>query len=163
MSRQRVVLLVEDSPIAQELTRVALEEAGFRVRTATGLQDLELQISSTPGYLDDLDLMVLDMELQENLLRQRRDKSGTHRGVYMTGSQIAASMMMSYPQLNSVPFILYSGKEMDEIKGHLDELREFTELDEQIRNNYKGFVSKDESAELVLVEMIKKVLHDQPT
>lgn len=158
MSRQHVVLLVEDSPIVQALTKEALEGAGFAVRTATGLQELELQIQNTPGYLDELDLMVLDMELQEDLLRQRKDKGGTHRGSYMTGSQIAATMMMAYPQLSRVPFILYSGKEMDEIQAHLDELKEFTELDEQIRNNYKGFVPKDAGAEMVLVELAIKVL-----
>jgi len=125
-----------------------------------GNADLEEQIKKTPGFLDDLALIVLDMELQEDLERQREDKDGSHQGVYMTGSQIGIGLALAHPQLQEVPFLVYSGREMDEIQAHLDELQEFAEYDDRIKNNFKGFVPKHEGAAAGLLSKIAEVLGD---
>lgn len=155
---QKVILLVEDSDIVREMTKLTLEEAGYQVRTAVGNTDLEDQIKKVPGFLDDLDLIVLDMELEEDQERQREDKDGSHKGVYMTGSQIGIGLALAHPQLKEVPFLVYSGRDLSEIQAHLDELKEFAEYDESLKNNYKGFVPKQDGAGVGLLEKINEVL-----
>jgi CheY-like chemotaxis protein len=155
---KKAILLVEDSEIVREMTRLALTEAGYEVRTAVGNQDLERQAEQDPGFLRGLDLIVLDMELEEVHESQREDKQGSHTGVYMTGSQLGATLAFAHPQLETVPFLIYSGKEPGEIQAHLDELKEFTQLDEQIRHNFKGFVPKQAGGEAALVEKIQQIL-----
>lgn len=154
---RKTVLLVEDSPIVQEMTRMMLEEAGFEVRTATGNAELEDKVASQPEFLEGIDLMVLDMELSEEHGRQREDKDGIHRGVSMTGSQIGAFLPMAQPSLAGVPFLIYSGKERDEIDAHLAEIEEFASTDERIRSTYKGFVSKQSGTEGKLIEAVRQV------
>ena len=155
---QKVILLVEDSEIVREMTKLALLEAGYEVRTAIGNIDLEKQIESDPGFLTGLNLIVLDMELEEIHESQQEDKPGSHKGVYMTGSQLGATLAFAHPQLKNVPFLIYSGKDLDEIQAHLDELKEFAQLDDQIKDNFKGFVPKQTGGEGALVEKIKKIL-----
>jgi CheY-like chemotaxis protein len=155
---KKVILLVEDSEIVREMTKLALMEAGYEVRTAVGNIDLEKQIESNPGFLKGLDLIVLDMELEEVHESQQEDRPGSHKGVYMTGSQLGATLAFAHPQLKSVPFLIYSGKELDEIQAHLDELKEFAQLDEQIKDNFKGFVPKQAGGEGALVEKIQEIL-----
>jgi CheY-like chemotaxis protein len=155
---KKVVLLVEDSEIVREMTKLALMEAGYEVRTAVGNLDLEKQINENPGFLTSLDLIVLDMELEEVHQSQREDKQGSHKGVYMTGSQLGATLAFAHPQLKTVPFLIYSGKEPDEIRAHLDELKEFAQLDDQIKDNFKGFVPKQAGGEEALVEKIREIL-----
>lgn len=155
---KKVILLVEDSEIVREMTKLALMDAGYDVRTAVGNMDLEKQINENPGFLKGLDLIVLDMELEETHESQREDKQGSHQGVYMTGSQLGATLAFAHPQLKSVPFLIYSGKDLDEIQAHLDELKEFAQLDDQIGDNFKGFVPKQVGGEGALVEKINKIL-----
>jgi len=156
----KTILLVEDSDIVREMTKLTLEDAGYQVRTAVGNTDLESQIANTPGFLDGLSLIVLDMELAEDQQRQREDKDGSHVGVYMTGSQIGVGLALAHPQLQEVPFLVYSGHEPAEIQAHLDELKEFAEYDDRIKNNFKGFVSKHEGAAAGLLEKINLALAD---
>jgi CheY-like chemotaxis protein len=155
---QQVVLLVEDSLVVREMTRAVLEQAGYRVRAVAGNADLEDRIAADPGFLSGIDLMVLDMELIEELERQRDDKGGSHAGAAMTGSQLGAFLPMAHPQLGDVPFLVYSGKEQDEIQDHLEELEAFAASDERIRNNYRGFVAKQEDAGAGLLESIAGIL-----
>lgn len=157
---KKTVLLVEDSELVREMTKLALEMAGFEVFTAAGNVDLENKIAKWPGFLDSLDLIVLDMELEEDLERQREDKDGSHVGSQMTGSQIGLSLSMVHPQLKAVPFLIYSGKEQDEIQAHLDELLDFASFDEQLKQNYKGFVQKQAGAEMTLVKKVTEILSD---
>jgi CheY-like chemotaxis protein len=158
--RNKAILLVEDSEIVREMTRLALVDAGYEVRTAIGNLDLEKQVDSDPGFLKGLDLIVLDMELEEVQESQREDKPGSHTGVYMTGSQLGATLAFAHPQLKNVPFLIYSGKDLDEIQAHLDELKEFAQLDGQIKDNFKGFVPKQAGGEGALVEKIKEILSE---
>ena len=158
LDTKHIILLVEDSDIIREITKAALEEAGFHVRTAIGSDDLEKKIKGFGGFLDGLDLMVLDMELEENLSRSRNDRGGSHVGSQMTGSQIGATLGLSHPQLQDVPFLIYSGKDPNEIRAYLDELEQFAELDEHIKNNYRGFVQKGEGSEPELIRNIRKAL-----
>ncbi len=155
---KKVVLLIEDSEIVQELTKAALEEAGFIVKTALGNIDLEKKIHKIDGFLEGIDILVLDMELEEVQVRQREDKGGSHLGVYMTGSQIGAMLAFQHPQLCTVPFLLYSGHQVEEIRHYLDELEGFAECDEQIKTNYRGFIPKDLGAEQLLIEKINEIL-----
>jgi CheY-like chemotaxis protein len=155
---KKVILLVEDSEIVREMTKLALMEAGYEVRTAIGNIDLEKQIEADPGFLKELDLIVLDMELEEVHESQQEDKPGSHKGVYMTGSQLGATLAFAHPQLKNVPFLIYSGKDLDEIQAHLDELKEFAQLDGKIRDNFKGFVPKQAGGESALVEKIQEIL-----
>lgn len=155
---KKVILLVEDSEIVREMTRLALLEAGYEVRTAVGNLDLEKQVNENPGLLRGLDLIVLDMELEEVHQSQREDKPGSHTGVYMTGSQLGATLAFAHPHLKTVPFLIYSGKDLDEIQAYLDELKEFAQLDDQIRVNFKGFVPKQAGGEGALVGKINEIL-----
>jgi CheY-like chemotaxis protein len=158
LDEKQKILLVEDSEIVREMTRLALMEAGYAVRTAVGNLDLENQINENPGFLDELDLIVLDMELEEIHVSQREDKQGSHKGVYMTGSQLGATLAFAHPQLKNVPFLIYSGKDLDEIQAHLDELSEFAQIDDQIKDNFKGFVPKQAGGKGALVEKIQEIL-----
>jgi hypothetical protein len=133
-------------------------EADYEVRTAVGNIDLEKQIEADPGFLKELDLIVLDMELEEVHESQHDDKQGSHKGVYMTGSQMGATLAFAHPQLKSVPFLIYSGKDLEEIQAHLDELKEFAQLDDQIKDNFKGFVPKQAGGESALIEKIQEIL-----
>jgi len=155
---KKIILLVEDSEIVREMTKLALMEAGYDVRTAVGNMDLEKQIDEDPGFLKGLDLIVLDMELEEVHESQREDKEGSHKGVYMTGSQLGATLAFAHPQLKAVPFLIYSGKDQGEIQAHLDELKEFAQLDDQIKGNFKGFVPKQAGGQGALVEKIQEIL-----
>jgi CheY-like chemotaxis protein len=155
---KKIVLLVEDSEIVRDMTQLALEEAGYGVRTAVGNADLEKKIADDASFLEGLDLIVLDMELTEEHERQREDKEGSHAGVYMTGSQIGISLALAHPQLKEVPFLVYSGKDRDEIQAHLDELVGFTEMDDQLKDNFKGFVPKGLGGEGALIEKIGEIL-----
>lgn len=134
-----------------------LEEAGFDVRAASGNADLEDKIANHPEFLEGIDLMVLDMELSEEHGRQRGDKEGSHRGVSMTGSQIGAFLPLAQPSLAGVPFLIYSGKEREEIDAHLAELDDFASTDERIGTTYRGFVPKQDGAEDKLIEAIKRI------
>lgn len=154
----KVVLLVEDSLIVREMTRRVLVEAGYVVRTAVGHNDLEKQILRVPGFVDGVDLLVLDMELLETQERMQGEQGVDHLGMQMTGSQIGATFALAYPQLENVPFLIYSGKDLNEIQAHLDELAEFKELNQQIRENYKGFVPKQAGAETALLGKIDEIL-----
>ncbi len=157
-TQQPTILLVEDSELFREVSSEALRQSGFEVRTAAGYMDLEAKIEADPAFLEDLSLMVLDMELNEELERMRADRDGTHLGAQMTGSQIGISLPLVHPQLTEVPFLLYSGKEDDQIIDHLEELAEFAELDDRLQRNYKGFVQKKSGGETELVAKIAEIL-----
>jgi len=152
------ILLVEDSELFRLASAEALEEAGFEVRAAAGYTDLEAKIGAEPDFLTGLSLMVLDMELTEELDRMRADRGGTHTGAQMTGSQIGISLPLVHPQLTEVPFLLYSGKEDDQILAHLEELAEFAQLDDRLQRNYKGFVQKKSGGQAALVAKIVEIL-----
>lgn len=156
-----VILLVEDSRAIRLATSRALEKAGYLVREASGNCDLEAKIAADPGFLKGLDLMVLDMELDEPLERQREDKSGVHTGCQMTGSQIGVSLGLVHEQVQSVPFLIYSAKEPEEIEQYLLELAEFADVNSQIKKNCKGFIQKTAGAESLLLERARKILSDQ--
>jgi CheY-like chemotaxis protein len=155
---KKVILLIEDSEIAAMMAVGSLESGGFEVRTATGPGDLEEKIKADPGFIEGIDLMILDMMLQETHERHREDKSGSLEGVAMTGSQVGVSLILAHPQLRSVPFLIYSSKEPEEIESHLEELFEFAKLDENINNNYQGFVSKHSESGSELFEKAIQIL-----
>jgi CheY-like chemotaxis protein len=155
---KKVILLIEDSEIAAMMAVQALESGGFEVRTATGPGDLEEKINADEGFLQGIDLMILDMMLEETHERHREDKSGSLEGVAMTGSQVGVSLMLAHPQLRSVPFLIYSSKEPEEIESHLEELFEFAKLEESINNNYQGFVSKSSESGSELLEKALQIL-----
>ena len=157
-AKNKVILLIEDSEIVSLMTAQSLESGGFEVRTASGPGDLEEKIKADPHFLDDIGLMILDMMLEESHQRHREDKSGSLESVAMTGSQVGVSLILAYPQLGSVPFLIYSGRESEEIQAHLDELLAFTEFDEVINKNYRGFVSKRSDAGSELLEKAIQIL-----
>jgi hypothetical protein len=102
--------------------------------------------------------MILDMMLEEEHERHREDKAGSLEGVAMTGSQVGVSLILAHPQLRSVPFVIYSGREPEEIQSHLDELFEFAEFDEDINKNYRGFVPKHSDTCSELLEKAIQIL-----
>jgi CheY-like chemotaxis protein len=155
---KKVILLIEDSEIAAMMAAQSLESGGFEVRTATGPGDLEEKIKADEGFLQGIDMMILDMMLEETHERHREDKSGSLEGVAMTGSQVGVSLMLAHPQLRSVPFLIYSSKDPEEIESHLEELFEFAELDENINKNYRGFVSKSSESGSELLEKAIQIL-----
>lgn len=157
---KKVILLIEDSEIASMMAVQSLESGGFDVRTATGPGDLEEKISADEGFLDGISLMILDMMLEETHERQREDKAGSLEGVAMTGSQVGVSLMLAHPHLRSVPFLIYSSKEPEEIESHLEELFEFAKLDENINANYQGFVSKSSESGSELLEKAIQILSE---
>jgi len=120
--------------------------------------ELEEKMKADPGFLDGIDMMILDMMLEETHQRHRDDKAGSHTGVAMTGSQMGATLILAYPQLQSVPFIIYSSKDPEEIQAHLDELFEFTEFDENVNKNYRGFVPKRSDSGSELLEKAVQIL-----
>ena len=155
---KKVILLIEDSEIAAMMAVQSLESGGFEVRTASGPVDLEEKIKADPGFIEGIDMMILDMMLEESHERQREDKDGQLEGVAMTGSQVGISLMLSHPELQKVPFLIYSSKDPEEIEAHLEELFEFAKLDEGINANYQGFVSKSADSGSELLEKAIQVL-----
>ena len=155
---KKVILLIEDSEIAAMMAVQSLESGGFEVRTATGPGDLEDKIKADPGFIEGIDLMILDMMLEETHERQREDKAGSLDSVAMTGSQVGVSLILAHPHLASVPFLIYSSKEPEEIESHLEELFEFAKLDESINANYRGFVSKHSEAGTELLQQALQIL-----
>lgn len=155
---KKIILLIEDSEIATMMAVGSLESGGFEVRTATGPVNLEEKIKADPGFIEGIDLMILDMMLEETHERHREDKAGQLEGVAMTGSQVGISLMLAHPHLRSVPFLIYSGKDPEEIESHLEELFEFAELDENINKNYQGFVSKSPDSGSELLEKALQIL-----
>ena len=159
---KKVILLIEDSEIASMMAVQSLESGGFEVRTATGPGELEEKIKADEGFLDGIDLMILDMMLEETHERQREDKAGSQESVAMTGSQVGVSLILAHPQLRSVPFLIYSSKEPEEIETHMQELFEFAKLDENINANYQGFVPKRSDAGSALLEQAIQILSQEP-
>jgi hypothetical protein len=76
----------------------------------------------------------------------------------MTGSQVGISLMLAHPELQKVPFLIYSSKDPEEIEAHLEELFEFAKLDEGINENYQGFVSKSAESGSELLEKAIQIL-----
>ena len=154
---KHVVLMVEDSEIVREVVTLQLSAAGFEVRTACGPEDLERKIGEDPQLISGVDIMVLDMELEEEITRTREDKEGAHTGSQMMGSQLGACLPMIQPKLSEVPFVIYSAMAENERKAYIEELEELAGIDEQLKANYRGFISKDDGAQK-LVEAVRKAL-----
>lgn len=87
-----------------------------------------------------LDMMVCDMELKEELQKSGAVKDSDPKGEQARGSQLGMIFSMAY----GMPFIIYSGKEPDEIKDDLAYLEEECMNDPQLKGNYRGFVPKKE-------------------
>jgi CheY-like chemotaxis protein len=155
---KKVILLIEDSEIAAMMAVQSLESGGFEVRTASGPADIEEKIQTDPGFIEGIDMMILDMMLEESHERHREDKDGKLEGVAMTGSQVGISLMLAHPELQKVPFLIYSSKDPEEIEAHLEELFEFAKLDEGINANYQGFVSKSPESGSELLEKAIQIL-----
>lgn len=157
MSRP-TVLLVEDDRFSRTTTAQLLLEAGFEVRVAAGAEDLERKVRAEPGFLSGLSLLILDIELYESLGRNREDKGGTHTGMAMTGSQLGVSLGLAFSELRTVPFLLYSARDPRSVQESLEELRTLAEAEDLIRQNYRGFVAKDERFPQALLEKVRAVL-----
>lgn len=152
------LLLVEDDRFSRTATAELLSRAGYEVRLAAGAEDLERNVRTEPDFLSGLSLLILDIELYESLGRNREDKSGTHTGMAMTGSQLGLSLALAYPQLRDVPFLLYSARDPRAIQESLNELASLSEAEDLIRRNYRGFVVKDERFQDALLEKVRAVL-----
>ena len=60
MSRKRRILVMDDSALVLDMTRFALERAGYDVTTASRLEDLELERAD-----GEHDLILLDVQMPE--------------------------------------------------------------------------------------------------
>lgn len=157
MSRA-AILLVEDDRLSRTATAALLTEAGYEVRAAAGAEDLEKKAKADPAFLSNLALIILDIELYENLGRSREDKSGTHTGMAMTGTQLGLSLALAYPELRKVPFVVYSARDPAAIQASLDEMASLLEMEGFVQQNFRGFVVKDEHFADSLLYLVRLIV-----
>ncbi|HEU0031987.1 MAG TPA: response regulator [Kofleriaceae bacterium] len=79
--RKKCVLVMDDSILALELSRDALEEADFRVLVATDANELARHLDATAAAGETIDLIILDMQMPEVLGDKLAAGLKTDRGV----------------------------------------------------------------------------------
>lgn len=157
----RVVLAIEDSASAREMIMDFLGSAGYVVRMASGMENLESEIKKDPRFAEGIGLMLCDMELIEDTDKYGRRKAVSEddkKGQHMPGSEIVVFGAMAFPQLSAVPFLIYSGKKPEEIAGKMDELMEYADADPEVRARFRGFLQKGPPEELVSV--VNRIFED---
>jgi len=133
-----VIVHLDDSPLARELVRDALQEEGFIVYSAQDAQDFEQRLMADDTVRAEVDMFVLDMEMPD-----------------LMGAQVGAVMQSVYEELANVPFVIYSGKDREWVENMSQEV---SELSEEYNENHKGYISKGQGAEEALVKRVKEVL-----
>jgi hypothetical protein len=74
----------------------------------------------------------------------------------MIGTQVGSTFPMVFKELDSVPFVIYSGEPQDRVKKSIEEGYEF--FGERFYKNFAGYVEKGEGSVKVLMNKIKDVL-----
>ena len=90
----KTILIIDDSPVALEVARDALEENGFAVKTAEGLTEARDIIFGTPQP----DLILLDIMMPE-----------------VDGDKLCARLKQD-ERTRHIPVVILSTKERDEIE-----------------------------------------------
>ena len=136
--KKHVIVHVDDSLTARVMVRAALEEAGFEVHSAMDAQDLEQRLMSDGALRAMVDMFVLDMEMPD-----------------LMGAQVGAVVTDVYPEVERVPFVIYSGKSREWVENMSEEV---ARVSDGFKRNYKGYIGKEEGAEAELVAKIKSIL-----
>lgn len=130
---QYLIIFVDDSPSVREVVEDAFKEAGYLLKTAPGVVELENRVLSSPETLKHVDMFIFDFDMP-----------------YLTGTQIASAMDKVYSELADVPFLIFSGRPQEEV---LEAIESAKKNSPTFAKNYRGFVPKkgDSVAELMAV------------
>jgi DNA-binding response OmpR family regulator len=94
---QRKILIIDDSPLILEMTRLALEQAGYAVATAMNLDTFEAERRRTPP-----DLIIVDIQMPE-----------------IFGDDLAQTIREAYGE--QAPIVFLSSLERDELARRAEE------------------------------------------
>jgi CheY-like chemotaxis protein len=167
-NNQLVGLHIDDSPTVIRVVCDAFRSAGYIMRTATGLENLELRVSGTDEALKEkklerlnlegIDFMIIDLDLSGEIISRTVDgNSGDSTGQHMAGIQIGAMIGEIYPQLN-VPFLLYSGQKPEVVNKLMQESDLYIS---EVGDRYWGFVTKEMGSEDTLVKIVDQKLKEK--
>lgn len=130
-----IVVHVDDSLLAREMVKEALQEAGYEVHNAENAQDFEQRLMADEEFRRRVDFIVLDMEMPD-----------------LTGAQVGAVVEAVYDELGQTPFVIFSAKSKDWVEAMA---REVAEASPGFKRNYKGYVGKQEGGARELVDRLK--------
>lgn len=134
-----VIVHVDDSAMARELVKDALEDADFIVYNAEDAQDFEQRLMIDESVRNSVDLFILDMEMPD-----------------LMGAQVGAIIDAVYEDLSNVPFFIYSGKD----RGWVENMsKEVAEMSEGFQRNHKGYLAKGPGSEDQVVDKVKEILN----
>jgi len=132
------IIFVDDSPSAREMVEEGLEEAGYELETATGVEDLESRLLSRPEAVKEIDLFIFDFEMP-----------------YLTGTQIAAAIDRVYKELKDTPFMIFSGRPRAEVEKAIAETRQWSK---SFARNFRGYVEKQGDSVKELLAQVGRIL-----
>ena len=138
-----VVAHVDDSLLAREMVREALEAVGFEVHNAEHAQDFEQRLMADEHLRQIVDFIVLDMEMPD-----------------LTGAQVGGVMDTVYEELENVPFMIYSGKDKLWVETMALEVAEYSR---GFQRNYRGYMGKSPEGADKLAARVKEILAELET
>jgi len=133
---KKVVIFLDDSPTARMMVQEELETNGYMAYSAGSPSELESLLSKNRHLLKIVDLLVLDLSMPE-----------------MIGTQVGSTFPMVFKELDSVPFLIYSGEPQERVKKSIEEGYEY--FGERFYKNFAGYVEKGEGSIKVLMAKIK--------
>jgi CheY-like chemotaxis protein len=133
---KKVVIFLDDSPTARMIVQEELETNGYMSYSAGSPSELESLLSKNRYLLKIVDLLVLDLSMPE-----------------MIGTQVGSTFPMVFKELDSVPFVIYSGEPQERVKKSIEEGYEY--FGERFYKNFAGYVEKGEGSVKVLMVKIK--------
>ena len=137
---KKVVIFLDDSPTARMMVQEALETNGYMAYSAGSPSELESLLSKNRHLLKIVDLLVLDLSMPE-----------------MIGTQVGSTFPMVFKELDTVPFVIYSGEPQERVKKSIEEGYEY--FGERFYKNFAGYVEKGEGSIKVLMAKIKDVFN----
>jgi len=137
---KKVVIFLDDSPTARMMVQEELETNGYMAYSAGSPSELESLLSKNRHLLTIVDLLVLDLSMPE-----------------MIGTQVGSTFPMVFKELDTVPFVIYSGEPQERVKKSIEEGYEY--FGERFYKNFAGYVEKGEGSIKVLMAKIKDVFN----
>jgi len=137
---KKVVIFLDDSPTARMMVQEELETNGYTAYSAGSPSELESLLSKNRHLLKIVDLLILDLSMPE-----------------MIGTQVGSTFPMVFKELDSVPFVIYSGEPQERVKKSIEEGYEY--FGERFYRNFAGYVEKGEGSIKVLMAKIRDLFN----
>ena len=131
------LVCMDDSLMVHEMLRDGFEGTGYRLELIRNVQELEERVLSQPETLSQVDLFVLDFDMPE-----------------MTGTQVASVLDQVDPRLQSVPFIIFSGRPRQEVEKAIEEANAYSY---NFGRNFRGYLEKQEGAINALIAKVEEL------